>query len=81
MYFGVVSSHRMFFSCVSTSSFPYVQRFFPKRKLVKTSLRTQLKQTDLENQLHISTESSEKGFIDIVFQHFMDELKHCNLDM
>ena len=37
-------------------------------------------QTNQENQLHISTESP-KGFNDTVFQHFVDELKYCNLDM
>ena len=45
-------------------------------QLVKTELRTQLKQTDLENQLHISTESPKEGFNDSVFQHFVYELKH-----
>ena len=54
----------------------HLQRFFPKMELVKTSLPTQLKQTNLENQLHISAESP-KGFNDTVFQHFVDELKHC----
>ena len=39
-----------------------------------------MKQTSLENQLHISTESSKEGFNDIDFQYFVDELKHCNLD-
>ena len=38
-------------------------------------LLAQLKQTNLENQLFISTD------IDTVLQHFLDELKHCNLDM
>ena len=54
VYFGVVTSHKIFFSCISTSSLSYGQRFFSKRKLVKTSLCTQLKQTNLE--------------IDIIFQ-------------
>ena len=35
-------------------------------KLVKTSLRTKLKQTHLENRLHISTESAKEGFNDTV---------------
>ena len=30
----------------------------------------------LENQLHISTESPKEGFNDSFFQHFVDELKH-----
>ena len=45
-------------------------------KLRKTSLRTQSKQTNLENRLHISRESPKEGFNDTVFQRFMDELKH-----
>ena len=40
--------------------------FFSKWKLVKMSLGTQLKQTDLENQPHILTESP-KEFYDTVF--------------
>ena len=48
---------------------------------MKTLLRTQLKQTNVENQIYISTESSKEGFNDTVFQHFVDELKHCNSDM
>ena len=47
-------------------------------KLVKTSLRTQLKQTNLENRLHILTEKLKEGFNETVFPHFMDELTHCN---
>ena len=31
---------------------------------------------NMENWLHISTESPEEGFNDTVFQHFVDELKH-----
>ena len=50
-------------------------------KLVETSIRTQLKQTNLENRLHISTENPKEGFNDTVFQHFVDELKHYNPDM
>ena len=62
-------------------SLSYAQRYFSKRKLVKTFLHTQLKQTNLENGLHISAESP-KGFNDIVFQYFEDDLiKHCNSGM
>ena len=50
-------------------------------KLVETSIRTQLKQANLENRLHISTENPKEGFNDTVFQHFVDELKHYNPDM
>ena len=57
MYFGVVSSNKIFFSCISKSS-------ISKTKLGKTSLCTQLKQTSLENRLHISAESPEDGFND-----------------
>ena len=52
-----------------------------KIKLVKTLLCTQLKQTNQENWLNISTESPKEGFNETVFQHFMDELKYCNLNM
>ena len=40
------------------------------------SKMTQLKQTNLENRLHISAESPKEGFTDAVFQQCMDELKH-----
>ena len=50
-------------------------------KLIKTLLHTQLKQTNLENRLYISTKSLKEGFNDTVFQHFVDKLKHCNPDM
>ena len=43
-------------------------------------LHTQLKQTNLENWLHISRESQE-GFNDTDLQHIVNELKHCNSDM
>ena len=43
-------------------------------------LHTQLKQSNLENRLHISTKIP-KEFYDTVFQHFVDELKYCNWDM
>ena len=74
-------TYKIFFSCISTSRFSYVQRFFSKMKLVKTSLHIQLKQINLENWLHTFTESSKEGFNDTVFQHFVYEIKHCNLDM
>ena len=44
-------------------------------KLVKTSLRIQLKQTNLENRLHILRESPKEGFNDTVFQHFVQHLQ------
>ena len=81
VYFGFVTSHKIFFSCISTSSLSYVQKFFSKRKLVKSLFCTQLKQIYLENQLHISTESPKESFNDTIFQHLVDELKHCNSDM
>ena len=46
-------------------------------KLVKTSSRTQLKQTNLENRHHSATESQKESFNDTVFQHVVNELKHC----
>ena len=56
---SVVTSHKTLSSCLSTSSLSNVLRFFSKMKLVKTSLHIQLKQTNLENQLHTSAESSK----------------------
>ena len=44
--------------------------------MLKTKLLTKLKQTNLENRLHISTEIPKEGFNDTVFQNFMDESKH-----
>ena len=35
----------------------------------------------MENQLYILTESPKEDFNDIIFQHFVDELKHCNSNM
>ena len=70
-----VTSHKILFSCISSLS--CVQRLFSKMKLVKTSLHTQLKHTNLENRFNISAENP-KGFNDIAFQHSVDELKHCN---
>ena len=49
VYFGVVTSDKILFSCISMSSLSYIQRFFSKMKLVKILLRTELKQTNLEN--------------------------------
>ena len=43
-------------------------------KLLK--ICTQSKQTNLENRLHISTESPKEGFDDTISQYFKDELKH-----
>ena len=50
-------------------------------KQLKTTLRTQLKQINLENRLHASTENQKKGSNDTAFQYSVDELKHCNPDM
>ena len=50
-------------------------------KLVKTQLHTQLKQTDLINQLHISIESPKGAFNDTVFQHFVFYVQYIWLFM
>ena len=42
---------------------------------------SQLKKTDLKNNVHTSTQGPKECFNDMVFHHFVDELKHCNLDM
>ena len=60
---------------ISASRFSCVQRSFSKMKLVKTLLRTQLKQTNLESSLHTPIE------IKIVFQTFVGEWEHCNPDI
>ena len=60
---------------ISASRFSCVQRSFSKMKLVKTLLRTQLKQTNLESSLHTPIE------IKIVFQNFVGEWEHCNPDI
>ena len=41
-----------------------VERFFSKMKLVKTRLRNQLSQVNLENLLFIATEAPKTGFTD-----------------
>ena len=58
-----------------------VERFFSKMKLIKTWLRNQLKQTSHENLLYITTDSMKEGLDNIVFEHFVDELKHRNPDI
>ena len=80
VYFGPVT-FKIFSSCINTSNLSCVQIIFSKMKLVKTLFCTQLKQINLENVLYISKESPKEDFSDTVFQHFMDELKHCNWDM
>ena len=50
-------------------------------KQLKTTLRTQLKQTNLENRIHISAESQKKASNDTAFQYSVNELKHFNSDM
>ena len=79
LFFYVKS--KMLFSCIITSSLSYGKILFSKKKLVKTSLRTQWKQTNLENWLYVSKELPKKGFDDTVFQNFVDGLKNCNSDM
>ena len=81
VYFSVATSDKILFSYKSTSSWSCTQRFFCKMKLVKILLHSYLIKTNLENQFHISTESPKEDFNDTVFQHFVDKLKHCNLDM
>ena len=78
VYFGVVTSH-IIFICKKVQ-FVTCSNIFSTMKLVNTSLHTQLKQTNLENQLHISIKSPKECF-NMVFHHFMDELKQCNSDM
>ena len=57
-----------------------VKHLFFKMKLTKTCLRNQLGETTLDSLLQISTESST-GFNDDKYKHFVDQLKHWNLQM
>ena len=43
MYFGVVTSDKILFSCISTSSLSYIQKFHSKMKLVKTLVHIESK--------------------------------------
>ena len=51
------------------SSLSCIQTFFSKMKLVKTFLRTQLKQTNLEKLTSYVNRKSKKGFNDTVFKN------------
>ena len=53
----------------------YVERFFSKMKLVKTWLRNQLLQLNLENLLSIATEALKTEFTDSEYDFFVDELR------
>ena len=52
-----------------------VERFFSKIKLVKTRLRNQLSQVNLENLLFIATEAPKTGFTNSEYDFFVDGLK------
>ena len=43
MYFGVATSDKILFSCISTSSLSYIQKFHSKMKLVKTLVHIESK--------------------------------------
>ena len=58
-----------------------VERFFSKMKLVKTRLRNQLSQVNLENLLFIAPEAPKTGFTDREYDFFVDELKKNNMRM
>ena len=49
--------------------------------LVEALLCTQLNKLTWKIDLIFQKESSKQGCNDTVFQHFVDELKHCNSDM
>ena len=52
MYVGVITSHKILFSCISMSSLSCAQRFFSKMKLeAGENIVTQLQQTNLENRI------------------------------
>ena len=50
-------------------------------KLVKTRLRNQLSQVNLENLLFIAPEAPKTGFTDREYDFFVDELKKNNMRM
>ena len=66
-------SHKVFFSCLITSSLSCVQRFFLKWSWFK--------RTNLEHRLRISTESPKKDFNNTVFQHFVYDFNNCKPDV
>ena len=76
MYFSIFTFYKTLISCIITSSLSYAKDYFLKWSLWKLSYVLKLKQTNLENWLNISTESPKAAFNDIVFQHFVDKLKH-----
>ena len=67
---------KILFSYISASGLSCIKDSLSLNQLVKTLLHAQLKQTSLENGLHILTESLKEDSHDNVFQHFVDELKH-----
>ena len=66
---SVVTFHKIFFTCISTSSLPRIQRSFYKIKLIKTSLRTQLKRLTWETDF-IFQQRVQKKILMILFSTF-----------
>ena len=62
VYFSVVTSHKMLFSCISMSSLSYVKKILFLKE-VGENLITYSNQTKLQNQLYISTESPKLFFV------------------
>ena len=60
---------------IFTLSTACVEIFFSKMNLVKTRLRSQLLQVNLENLLFIATEAPKTGFTDSKYDFFVNELK------
>ena len=67
---------QMLFSCIITSSLSCVQDSIVNE--AGKNLVMYLKQTNLENCLHTSTENPKEDFNDTVFQHLVNELKSYN---
>ena len=63
-----------------STSLSCIQRLFSTMKLVKTGKLNQNKLT-WKTDFIFQTKSPKEGFNNSVFQHFVDELKHCNPDM
>ena len=66
--------------CRKLRIWSHLLKNFLIKNFIFCAVRTQLKQTNLENRLYILTESPKEDFSATVFQHFVDKLKHCNSD-
>ena len=73
---GLKLLHLMLIFPLSTAC---VKRFFSKMNLVKTWLRNQLSQVNLENLFFTAKEAPKTGFTHSKYYFFVDELKKNNM--